>query len=251
MGYAIRVLRIIIAFAFFIIAMTLLFAFSLLTWRRYSEEISGPALRAWGKTSLWILGIKLVTHGEWPFKERVPRLGIVNHLSTLDIVWAAAVCPNAFSCIGKRELRWVFPFNIGWWSFRLYYIDRKNRESAIATLKRAARDMVETKRTVMMAPEGTRSRDGRMLPFKKGAFHFAISERLPIYPGVAAGVSELMPKGTFIPKPGTIHVRFLDPVDTSDWDEARLDEHIKEVRDQMERAYVELRAKAGLPTLWS
>lgn len=248
-SYIFRILRLTTAFAFFIFTMVLVFAFSLLTWRRYSEVISGPALRLWGKISLKILGIKLITHGEWPFSERIPRLVIVNHLSTLDIVWAATVCPNAFSCIGKRELRWVFPFNIGWWSFRLYYIDRKDRESAITTLKQAARDMVESNRTVMMAPEGTRSPDGRMLPFKKGAFHFAISEHLPICPMVAAGVSELMPKGTLIPKPGVLHVEFMEPISTQAWQEGQLDEHISEVRSKMEKTYLALRVKANLPEL--
>ena len=249
MSLFIRVLRITVAFTIFILMMIALFAFSLLTWRRYSAEISGPALRFWGHLSLKILGIKLIEHGEWPFKERVPRLVIVNHLSTLDIVWASAVCPDAFSCIGKRELRWLFPFNIGWWSLKLYYIDRTDRESAIRTLEEAARDMVETNRTVMMAPEGTRSPDGRMLPFKKGAFHFALTERLPIYPIVAAGVSEAMPKGSYIPKPGAFHVQYMEPVETQGWDEERLDEHIAEVRSSMEEAYTALRERAGLPKL--
>jgi len=248
-GDALRVLRLVVGFSLFIIAMMGLFLFSLLTLRRFSDRVSGPLLRWWGRVTLKLVNIELIAHGERPFTERIPRLVIVNHLSTLDVVWASAICPDAFSCIGKRELRWVFPFNIGWWSLRLYYIDRKDRESAIRTLKLAARDMVETNRSVMMAPEGTRSPDGRMLPFKKGAFHFALSERLPIYPIVAAGVSEAMPKGSLVPHPGVIHIRYLDPIDTSDWEEERLDEHIAEVRGLMEQTYIELRREAGLPEL--
>ena len=249
MSALLRLVRVVVGFAFFILVMSLLFAFSILTLRAFSEKISGPVLRFWGRVTLWILGIKVTSQGPWPFERPAPRVLIVNHLSTLDVIWASSLCPNAFSCIGKRELRWVFPFNIGWWSFKLYYINRKDRASAIQTLKEAAQDMVRNNRSVIMAPEGTRSRDGRMQPFKKGAFHLAMSERLPIFPVVAAGVSEAMPKDSFVPHPKPILVRFLPPIDTTEWREEDLDQHIEEVRALMNHTYQELRAQLGLPSL--
>lgn len=244
-----QLIRVLVGFVFFIAVMIVLFAFSVLTLRRFSERISGPVLRFWGRTTLAIIGVKLIVKNASPFDEPAPRVTIVNHLSTLDVVWASAVCPDAFSCIGKRELRWVFPFNIGWWSFRLYYIDRRDRASAIRTLKEAARDMVARKRTVMMAPEGTRSPDGRMQPFKKGAFHLAMSEGLPLFPIVVAGASEAMPKKSLLPRAQPIHLTFLEPIETSSWREEELDERIAEVREVMDQAYHALRAEAGLPPL--
>ena len=244
-----RLLRTLIVFKLFVLAMVGLALFSVVTFRRYSDQVSGPLLRWWGRTSLWVLGMELEVQGERPFVTRAPRVSIVNHLSTLDVVVASAICPDAFSCVGKRELRWVFPFNVGWWSLRLYYIDRKNHESALKTLDAAAADMVERGRTVMMAPEGTRSPDGRMGPFKKGAFHLAMRAKLPIYPIVFAGLSEAMPKGHLIPIAHPVKVRFLPPVETRDWRPEELNERIGEVHASMERAYHELRDELGLPDL--
>ncbi len=111
--------------------------------------------------------------------------------------------------------------------------------------------MVARGRTVMMAPEGTRSRDGRMGRFKKGAFHLAMRAKLPIYPIVFAGLSEAMPKGALVPRPCAVKVRFLDPVETRDWRPEELDARIAEVHGAMERAYHELRDELGLPALRS
>jgi len=244
-----RLVRTVLVFKLFILAMVGLALFSVVTLRRYSDRVSGPLLRWWGRVSLRLLGLTMEVQGARPFAARAPRVSIVNHLSTLDVVVASAICPDAFSCVGKRELRWVFPFNVGWWSLRLYYIDRKNHESALKTLDEAAADMVARGRTVMMAPEGTRSPDGRMGPFKKGAFHLALRARLPIYPIVFAGLSEAMPKGALVPRPGAVKVRFLPPVETRDWRPEELNERIAEVHGAMDRAYHELRDELGLPDL--
>ena len=246
---AIAILRSIIALIYFVSFLSVVILFSVLTWRRWSLRIVGPVLRFFGQTSLKILGIPLVFHNEWPFQRDEPRVVIVNHQSTLDVLWFAAICPNRVGAVGKRELIYIPPMNLAWWAFRLFLIDRSNRESAIRTMKAATENTIAYQRTVALAPEGTRSKTGHLLPFKKGAFHLALEAKLPIYPVVMCGAAEAMPKHTLWAYPKPINLQFLPPVSTEDWSVDRLDEHIADVHSIMSEAYAQLREESGLPQL--
>ena len=246
---SIAFIRTLSAFGFLMLSLLGFGIFSLITWRRWTLELSGPLLRLIGRVMLKMIGIPVTLVNEWPFAEDEPRVVIVNHQSTLDIVWFSSISPNRVGAVGKRELIWVPIFNIGWWAFKLFWIDRSNRKSAIETMQRATDNTIKYRRSVGLAPEGTRSKTGELLPFKKGAFHLALTGRLPIYPVVMCGAAEAMPKHTFCAYPKPIHIRFLPPISTKEWELERLDEHIADVRSQMSDAYHELRAHAGLHPL--
>lgn len=242
----VAMIRTLLAYSVLMIGLICFSVFSLLTWRRWSLELSGPVLRLIGRVVVKILGIKLTLVNEWPFGKDEPRVIVVNHQSTLDIIWFSAISPNRLGAVGKRELIWIPIFNLGWWAFKLFLIDRSNRESAIKTIQAATRDTIKHRRSVALSPEGTRSATGELLPFKKGPFYLALEGRLPIYPIVMCGAAEAMPKHTFWAHPKPIHVQFLPSISTDDWELERLDEHIESIRDQMLVAYHELRAHAGL-----
>ena len=245
----VAILRTLSAIIFFVVYVSVFIIFSVLTLRRWNLRLSGPFLRSYGRVSLWLLGIPLVLKNEWPFAEDEPRVVIVNHQSTLDIVWFCAITPGRLGAVGKRELRRVPVLNLAWWALRLFYVDRSNRESAIRTMQIAAQNTIKHKRSVSLSPEGTRSETGQILPFKKGVFHIAVAGGLPIYPVVMCGAAEAMPKHTLWAYPHPITLRFLPPISTQDWDTEQLDAHIESIRQQMIEAYVELRAEAGLPEL--
>jgi 1-acyl-sn-glycerol-3-phosphate acyltransferase len=95
-------------------------------------------------------------------------------------------------------------------------IDRSNREAAIASTRQAA-ERVRQGRSFIVYPEGTRSRDGNMLPFKKGAFHLAIEVGVPVVPVTVDGTYEAMPKGTIGVNPGTVYLTVHDPIDVSQY----------------------------------
>lgn len=245
----VAIVRTIIAMTFFAITVSSLILFSVLTFRRWSLRISGPALRFLGRTVLRILGIKLTLKDPWPFEEDEARVVIINHQSTLDIIWFCAICPNRPSAVGKRELIWIPFINLGWWAFRLFLIDRSNREVAIQTMKAATENTIQYRRSVSLAPEGTRSKDARILPFKKGVFHLAMEGKLPIYPVVMCGAAEAMPKHTFWAYPRPITIRFLPPISTEEWTRETLDGEIEAIRAQMVSTYEALREEEGLPPL--
>ena len=129
MSRLISVARTLMAFCFFSVYVTSFFIFSVLTLRRWNLRLSGPILRIFGRVTLKILGIPLVLMNEWPFEEDEARVVIVNHQSTLDVVWFCAVCPSRMGSVGKHELIWVPVLNLAWWAFRLFLIDRSDHES--------------------------------------------------------------------------------------------------------------------------
>jgi hypothetical protein len=90
-------------------------------------------------------------------------------------------------------------------------VARKNREKSVKAIQTAAESAHEGE-TVSIAPEGTRSKSGQLLPFKKGAFYMWESLNCPIIPLVTTGAFELLPPGRFMPIPGRVYATFLDVI---------------------------------------
>lgn len=245
----IAIIRSLAALSFFIVYLTVFIVFSILTLRRWSLHLGAPLMRFFGRTTLKIVGAPLIFKNDWPFTDEKPCVVIVNHQSTLDVLLAASICPNRAGAIGKKELIWVPFMNLAWWSLRLFMVDRSNHEAAVRTIKEATENTLKHKRAVMLAPEGTRSKNAELLPFKKGAFHIALEGKLPIYPVVFSGAAEAMPKYTFWAYPQPIMAEFLPMVSTEDWTRETLDQHIQAIHRDMNQAYLKLRHEMDLPLL--
>ena len=245
----IAMIRSLITIIFFASYLSVFIIFSVLTFRRWSLRLTGPYLRFFGRASFKILGVELSFKTDWPFTHDQPCVIIVNHQSTLDVLLAASICPNRVGAIGKKELIWVPFMNLAWWSMRLFLVDRSNHEAAVRTIKEVTENTLKYERAVMLAPEGTRSKTGDMLPFKKGAFHIALQGKLPIYPVVFSGAAEAMPKHTFWAYPTPIQAHFLPPISTADWTRETLDQHIAAIQQDMNKAYLALRSEMNLPLL--
>ncbi len=95
-------------------------------------------------------------------------------------------------------------------------VDRESREGALESLKTSVRYLKEGL-SFAVYPEGTRSQDGRLLPFKKGAFVLAIQAGVPIVPVSISGAQKLMRKGEWAIRPGEVLIRFGPPVDASQY----------------------------------
>ncbi|HUP00078.1 MAG TPA: lysophospholipid acyltransferase family protein [Gemmatimonadota bacterium] len=167
---------------------------------------------------------------------------MANHRSMYDI-------PVLHYLLGRdvlgrgRDLRWIgkqelvrVPF-LGWAfeASRHVAIDRDNRVRAIAALEAAAAASEQGVSFIIM-PEGTRSADGRLLPFKKGGFHLAIDTGLPILPVAIRGSEELMRKGEWWILPGAIDVVVRPAIETVRWEKDRLEELIGRVREEIQAA---------------
>jgi putative phosphoserine phosphatase/1-acylglycerol-3-phosphate O-acyltransferase len=110
------------------------------------------------------------------------------------------------------------------------FVDRKNSTRAIDALAPAVQALREG-RSLVIAPEGTRSLTPRPGPFKKGAFHMAMQAGVPIVPVVFRNVLDAMPKDAIVVRPATIEAVVLPPIETTDWTVDRLDDEIRAIRD--------------------
>ncbi len=171
-----------------------------------------PLLRAWGRSMLAACGVRLVLEPGVAEEFAVPRRRVmtINHTSTLDIFVATAFWPVGATVVIKREFLFLPVLGQLAWAIDAVAIDRKNRSTAVAALAGAAERIRAENRTIIVAPEGTRSRTGELQPFKLGAFHLAAEADAPILPVVMHGNRELWPMGQTTCAPGTVTVRVLE-----------------------------------------
>lgn len=163
-----------------------------------------------------------------------PYIFMCNHQSALDIFSLLAGLPLQFKWIAKRELFYI-PF-LGWAMKRAGYIslDRKHPREAIKAMDDAA-EKIRGGMNIIIFPEGTRSKDGNLLPFKKGVFTLALRAKVPIVPVGITGSSKLQPKGSFIPnKKGVIYIRIGKPIETAQGSRSAKTEIMITVRQAIE-----------------
>ena len=237
----IRSIRLILAMCYAIPLVSLALLCSICTLQYFSTSIWYYTAITMGKGSLWIMGIKVQEENPSNIAQQEARIFMYNHTSFLDILWLCAIGPPAFSSVTKKLFLYIPIINIVFWASGQIFIDRKNAEKAIQSLNKLRERVTKEKRTVFISPEGTRSTDGEILPFKKGGFHMAQQAQLPIYYAVVHGAFELMPTGSFAPKSGTIFIRYLPPIDCSNWTRDTLSENIENVRAHMIQEHNELR----------
>ncbi|CAN5674216.1 MAG: 1-acyl-sn-glycerol-3-phosphate acyltransferase [Gemmatimonadetes bacterium] len=197
---------------------------------RVRGRIYFHATQRWGRSILRASGTSVVTHGLEGVRWDAPQVLVCNHNSFYDVLAIAAVLPNPFSFVGKKELDSVPFFGQAWKAAGHISIDRSDRDRALVSLRQAGAKLNRERGTVILFPEGTRSKDGRLLPFKKGAFVLAIESGVPIVPAIILGSAPIIGKGGRI-RAGTIHIHFGETVDPAGF--GTVDELLSEVRSRM------------------
>lgn len=240
-----RLLRFVAGWVFTTFYWVTVISVYLLCLRRLPARWLTEVIQTWGRVSLWILGIRVVIENESTIGDRAARVVIVNHQSALDVLWGALVCPLAPLSIGKKEVAYIPVFNVIWWALGFIFVDRSDHAKAIAALQGVSELIVREKRSLMIAPEGTRTPDGSILRFKKGAFHIARQAGVPVCPIVVTGAYELLPKRALLPRKGVIRVRFLAPVSSAGIAAGEENEWIERIRGEMIRALQEMRTTSA------
>jgi 1-acyl-sn-glycerol-3-phosphate acyltransferase len=172
--------------------------------------------------------------------ERVPAhtacIFMANHVSNLDPPVLFPHLPGRTSAFFKRSLMKIPVLGYGMKLGEFVPVDREGRvESAIESVE-AARQVLEKGLHITTFVEGTRSRDGRMLPFKKGPFYLAMETGAPVVPISIYGTETMMSKGSTRIRPGTAHIVFHEPIDP----------HAFAGRDELMEA-VRISVASGLP----
>jgi 1-acyl-sn-glycerol-3-phosphate acyltransferase len=189
--------------------------------------------RFWAGLHLKLSGVKVVIKGLEHLAEP-PYVFMCNHQSALDIYTLLACLPLSFKWIAKRQL-FKIPF-IGWAMTRTGYIsiDREKPREALKAMEEAARK-IRAGMNIIIFPEGTRSFDGNLLPFKKGGFTLALRAMVPIVPIGVYGTSQLQPKGSFIPKKkGVIYINIGKPIILEGLDRSAKTKVMDDVRERIE-----------------
>jgi 1-acyl-sn-glycerol-3-phosphate acyltransferase len=200
---------------------------------RYVQVVGGAAVR--------LTGVRVTVEGRERLDPNRPAVFVSNHTSLLDVLLAMWLCPVGTTAVAKREVAWL-PF-IG----QIYclsgslLIDRRDPERAHAAIERAARFLRRERLGVMIWPEGTRSRDGRLRRFKKGFVHLALQTGLPVVPIVVSGAHRAWPAGGLgFVRGERVVVEVQEPIDTRSWRREHIDDHVAEVaqvfRDRLPEA---------------
>jgi 1-acyl-sn-glycerol-3-phosphate acyltransferase len=189
--------------------------------------------RFWAKTILWVSGIRVTVTGIHRIKDLNSCIFMSNHESNYDIPVLLSHLPRQFRWLAKAELFRIPIFGRSMSGAGYISIDRSDRESAFQSLARAA-ETIHGGTSVMIFPEGTRSRDGRLLPYKKGGFVMAIDAQVPIVPIVIQGTHDIMPKGRLLIRPRPVMVTICEKIDTHGFSRETKDVIMDQVRRAMQ-----------------
>jgi len=160
-----------------------------------------------------------------------------NHISNVDPTAFVPAIPRRVSLLVKKELFSVPILATAMRLAQFVLVDREDKEAAASSVDKAVA-LLKQGTSFAVYPEGTRSPDGRLRPFKRGAFVMAIQTGVPVVPVSIVGAQTLMRKGDWRLYPGEVIVRFGPAVDAS--------KYSMEQRGEL-RARVEALVAAGLP----
>jgi len=177
--------------------------------------------KLWARQQLWLYGSSWCSSG-W---ENVPEdirngntsaIFMSNHESLIDPPLLMGAIPVPAVYISKKELRRM-PL-VGWaaWAAGVIFIDRSNTESAVLSIAKAA-EQIKQGKSVVIFPEGTRTKDGRIGKFKKGGFNLATKAGVPIIPLATVGGWDVLPKVALMFRPGKVHVIFGNAIYPNDY----------------------------------
>lgn len=169
------------------------------------------------RLGLWLTGIRFVVEGAEHVRPDRPAIYAVNHASNLEPPIVFLVLRPTFprlQILYKAELRTLPILGRAFDVAGFVPIDRANREQSDQAIARAVRQL-QAGNSFVVFPEGTRSRTGELLPFKKGAFLIALRAQAPIVPVAILGARDAMRKGSPIIRPVTVHVKLGPAVETA------------------------------------
>ncbi len=188
----------------------------------------------WARFNSYITPMLVTVIGKEKIQTNKSYVIVANHQSQYDIFVIYGWMPVDFRWVMKIQLRDV-PF-LGYACYKIghIYIDRSNPEAAKASIN-AARDRIKGGTSIMFFPEGTRSVDGRLLDFKKGAFKFAMDMNLPVLPVTIVNTRNVLPAKSLKLFPGSAKLIIHDPIDISSHSEEMVGEIMNTARKRIQQ----------------
>ncbi|WP_232362557.1 lysophospholipid acyltransferase family protein [Desulfogranum mediterraneum] len=198
-----------------VVAVPMTFGVSLLAWLdmtffRRSMEKAAIFPLFWGRAICWLAGVRVEVEGLEHIEPEQTYIFAANHSSQFDIFCFQGYFPHSFKWIAKKELFRIPIFGQTMTKVGFIPIDRSRGRQAVRSLDDAAK-RIAAGSSVLIFPEGTRSDDGRLQEFKGGAILLAIKAGVPVVPLGINGSYQVLPKGRWLAKSGTVVIRIGEP----------------------------------------
>lgn len=190
-------------------------------------------IRRWASMWMWLAKVDLEVVGRENIDPGRSYVIISNHLSAFDIMAHFAALPVPIRYLAKQEL-FKLPFlAMAMRKIGIVKVDRGAGQSVHEHINTSAREAIELGRSLIIYPEGTRPRDGKMRPFKKGAFTIAKSLDLPIVPTAIVGSYEAWRPASYFVRKGTIRIEIMEPIEMSEVPLSEVDSIRKQAHAQI------------------
>ncbi|WP_339136217.1 MAG: lysophospholipid acyltransferase family protein [Candidatus Electrothrix sp. GW3-4] len=185
-------------------------------WFRKSKEKAQIFPRTWGKVLCHIANITVRVQGKEHLDPAKPYIFIGNHASMADIMSFSGYIEHDYRWIAKKELFAIPIFGPGMRAVDFISIDRSRGREAVKSLNDAAK-RIASGASVILFPEGTRSADGRLQPFKTGAIMLALKAGVDVVPVGFNGTHQAIPKGKLLSRGGDVVLRIGTPIPTKEF----------------------------------
>lgn len=203
-------------------------------------DTSIKVARAWARSLLVVSGVRVIVEGLEHIVPEGSYVLISNHLSYMDTPVVLANIPVQFRFLAKRGL-FQIPF-LGTHLGQAGHVPvpREDPRASVKTMQTAAEIIQKRGTSMLVFPEGGRSRDGNLREFKDGAAYIAIRAGVPVVPIAIIGTEKVLPFGSGTPKPGTVKLQIMCPIATegrSLKDRRQLTEQVRNlIAEAIERA---------------
>jgi len=220
-----------LAFWFSAIALVAPFLIALVVLTKNENFIYSP-VRFFIRAGLAMVGVSVKVSGLEYLDPNQTYIFTPNHQSLIEVPLFVTYLGRNPAYLGKKE---IFKYPVFGYGIRLIGVvpvDRSNSPAAVESAKLATENLRRGKSYVVY-PEGTRSRDGRMLPFKKGAFMMALDAGVPVVPVTVSGATKIMPKAQIKVFPSTVRITVHRPISTVGYSRENVAELVEKTRAQI------------------
>ncbi len=200
------------------------------------------AARNWSRKLLAAAQVPVSTVGMENIPANQPVVFVSNHQSWFDVLSLAATIPGTMRFMSKKELANVPLLGRAMRAAGHIFLDRGNRQAAFEAYEETAK-VIRAGLSAVVFGEGTRSRTGKLLPFKKGPFVFAIAAQAPVVPVYCANTFEIQPKGSIRIRPRPVTLYFGAPISTAGMTYSDRGSLLNDTRAVIERFKVDAEGK--------
>jgi len=242
MKYIIGILRLIAVVI--IAAYSTIIGFLILIFTFSTDKCVNWAVGLFSGSIFFISRVKFTYYGGESISKSPAKIYVANHSSHFDPPAMALSSPAPLYFLAKKELKYV-PF-IGWyiWMSGMIFIDRKNKKRSKESL-RIAGEKVKSGKNLISFAEGTRSKTGELMVFRRGAFKMSLEHGIDIVPVGIHGARDVLASGEWLIKPGPISVKYGEVMNYKDYKNHSIEEYAAACREKVAELIEELKSHKG------